>query len=538
MGNKKYFAFISYKREDEEWAKWLQYELENYHLPTVYNGRDDLPKNLRPVFCGYDELIAGDLSSQLQQTLTESLNLIVVCSPHAAVSPWVNREVESFIAQGEADRIFPFIVEGNTPQAFLPPALLNIPEIEERLGGDVKKHGRDKAFIKIVTEMLDVSFDTLFDKYEREKVRHLKQLGSPSRMSNESFPKELETETHNQLQTLKYDVFLSSKSEDYPYAEEVYNFLQENGLNVFAASKELDKIGEAAYAVAIDAALDATEHMVVIASSIENIKSKWVDYEWRTFRNDLNSGYREGNLLTILSNITPKELPAGLRHQQSFNYNSFKDGRILGFLKTTGSRHRELEKDALQDANQMIKRNLIVFAAEKAKILYKESLSIRERLEEMNSEKIISGYQNETETEEAFRLVRLFVNNSKELSNEKVVYAVFSPNKQKIASIIRLGQIHVWDVTTENLMVVLRMPGWTFHLAINNQGSLIAVTSGSNQICVWETATMMLKGIIDNEGHDVLFTSFTSDDKLLVAVSSDDTISAWDINGWKKLKIT
>ena len=538
MEKKKYFAFISYKREDEEWAKWFQNELENYHLPAVYNGRDDLPQNLRPVFCSYDELIAGDLPSQLQQALTESLNLIVICSPQAAVSPWVNREVESFIAQGKADRIFPFIVEGNTPQEFLPPVLMNIPEIEQRVEVNVKKHGRDKAFIKIVTEMLDVSFDSLWDGYEREKVRHVKQFESTSRISNESFPKELKTETHNQLQTLKYDVFLSSKSEDYPYAEEVYNFLKENGLNVFAASKELDKIGEAAYAVAIDAALDATEHMVVIASSIENIKSKWVDYEWRTFRNDLNSGYREGNLLTILSNITPKELPAGLRHQQSFNYNSFKDGRILGFLKTTGSRHREHEKDALQDANQMIKRNLIVFAAEKAKILYKESLSIRERLEEMNSEKIISGYQNETETEEAFRLVRLFVNNSKELSNEKVVYAVFSPNKQKIASIIRLGQIHVWDVTTENLMVVLRMPGWTFHLAINNQGSLIAVTSGSNQICVWETATMMLKGIIDNEGHDVLFTSFTSDDKLLVAVSSDDTISAWDINGWKKLKIS
>ena len=30
MQNYKYFAFISYKREDEEWAKWLQNELENY----------------------------------------------------------------------------------------------------------------------------------------------------------------------------------------------------------------------------------------------------------------------------------------------------------------------------------------------------------------------------------------------------------------------------------------------------------------------------------------------------------------------------
>lgn len=32
MGNKKYFAFISYKREDEEWAKWLEYEFEKSYL--------------------------------------------------------------------------------------------------------------------------------------------------------------------------------------------------------------------------------------------------------------------------------------------------------------------------------------------------------------------------------------------------------------------------------------------------------------------------------------------------------------------------
>lgn len=30
----KYLAFISYKREDEKWAKWLQRKLEHYKLPT------------------------------------------------------------------------------------------------------------------------------------------------------------------------------------------------------------------------------------------------------------------------------------------------------------------------------------------------------------------------------------------------------------------------------------------------------------------------------------------------------------------------
>ena len=48
--NKEYYAFISYKREDENWAKWLQRKLEHYRFPTDLNGRTDLPKNIRPTF--------------------------------------------------------------------------------------------------------------------------------------------------------------------------------------------------------------------------------------------------------------------------------------------------------------------------------------------------------------------------------------------------------------------------------------------------------------------------------------------------------
>ena len=31
-GKYEYFAFISYKEEDAEWAKWLQRKLEHYKL--------------------------------------------------------------------------------------------------------------------------------------------------------------------------------------------------------------------------------------------------------------------------------------------------------------------------------------------------------------------------------------------------------------------------------------------------------------------------------------------------------------------------
>lgn len=168
--SKEYFAFISYKSEDVEWATWLQHELEHYHLPASFNGRTDVPQELRPVFRDIDELSAGNLPEQIKQALVNSQNLIVICSPQAAKSPWVNQEVETFISLGRTDRIFPFIVEGNSPSEFFPPALRDLPKDEERLGGDVSKKGRDAAFVKIVAGMLGVSFDSLWNRYEKEKT--------------------------------------------------------------------------------------------------------------------------------------------------------------------------------------------------------------------------------------------------------------------------------------------------------------------------------------------------------------------------------
>lgn len=167
---KDYFAFISYKSEDVEWAIWVQHELEHYHLPASFNGRTDVRQNLRPVFRDIDELSAGNLPEQIKQALANSQNLIVICSPKSAKSPWVNEEVKTFVSSGRVNRIFPFIVEGNSPKEFFPPSLQNLPKNEERLGGDVCKNGRDAEFVKIVAGMLGIGYDSLWNRYEKEKA--------------------------------------------------------------------------------------------------------------------------------------------------------------------------------------------------------------------------------------------------------------------------------------------------------------------------------------------------------------------------------
>lgn len=173
---KEYYAFISYKREDEEWAKWLQHKLEHYKLPSNLNGRTDLPKEIRPVFKDTSELNPGNLPQQIHDALEQSQHLIVICSPRSAKSEWVNREVETFIGMGRTDKIIPFIIEGNafskSPETeCFPVALRTLPSDQEILGANINEMGRDAAAVKVVAQMFGLKFDTLWQRYERERKK-------------------------------------------------------------------------------------------------------------------------------------------------------------------------------------------------------------------------------------------------------------------------------------------------------------------------------------------------------------------------------
>ena len=64
----EYMAFISYSRSDEKWAKWLQYKLEHYILPSsVIVHNPEKPINLRPIFRDKTDLRPGILSERITE---------------------------------------------------------------------------------------------------------------------------------------------------------------------------------------------------------------------------------------------------------------------------------------------------------------------------------------------------------------------------------------------------------------------------------------------------------------------------------------
>ena len=192
----RYGAFLSYSHADERHARWLLQRLEGYRVPKRLVGtpgrHGPVPARLGPVFRDRDELpTAGDLGSTITAALADSAALVVVCSPAAARSRWVNAEADAFRASGRGDRVFCFVVDGDPTgrdpaQACFPPALL-APDVaggppREPLAADARAEGdgRDRAFLRLVAGLLGVGYDDLAQRESQRRQRRLAAIAGVS----------------------------------------------------------------------------------------------------------------------------------------------------------------------------------------------------------------------------------------------------------------------------------------------------------------------------------------------------------------------
>lgn len=130
--------------------------------------------------------------------------------------------------------------------------------------------------------------------------------------------------------TGNYDVFISHKSADDMLVDKVYDYLKNCGFEVFCDHHTLGELRDSNYDKRIMEALGKSKHIILVASSPDYVKDGWVYDEWHHFHSDKRDGYRNGNLIMILSDdLLPRkaELPSELR-----------DGYEI--IKTSGFRDR------------------------------------------------------------------------------------------------------------------------------------------------------------------------------------------------------
>lgn len=196
----KYWGFISYSHADEKWADWLHKSLETYAVPKQLVGKPTkygpIPKRAFPIFRDRDELpSSANLGDKLTAALTGSRYLIVICSPRAVGSQWVNEEIKTFKSLGRESQVLCLIVDGE-PYASLNPQLgleecfpepvryqidenRQITDIRtEPIAADARKgkDGKPNARLKLLSGMFNVNFSDLKQRDHERAQRRLKQI--------------------------------------------------------------------------------------------------------------------------------------------------------------------------------------------------------------------------------------------------------------------------------------------------------------------------------------------------------------------------
>lgn len=190
---RQYRVFISYSHADTRWANWLLRRLEGYGVPARFQGREApigrVGPRIAPVFRDRDELpTTSDLGETIRAALRASATLVVICSPAAAKSRWVQEEIVSFKRLHGERRVFAFIVAGEpkhegadddcfplalrrelAPDGELGDTPAEVVAADARVQGD----GARLAFVRLVAGLLGVGFDDLRQRELQRRNRRL-----------------------------------------------------------------------------------------------------------------------------------------------------------------------------------------------------------------------------------------------------------------------------------------------------------------------------------------------------------------------------
>ncbi|CAN5768386.1 hypothetical protein BH11PSE6_BH11PSE6_23480 [soil metagenome] len=175
----RYGAFISYSHVDRRVARQLHRRLERYRIPRKLAGSDGrrgaIPSRLGRLFRDLDELpAADDLSAEVRAALAASDSLIVICSPAAAASQWVAREIELFRQLNPGGPVLAALIDGEPAQAIPAPLWQSSHgEAAEPLAADFRR-GRDGqrlGLLKLVAGVVGVPLDTLVQRDAQARLR-------------------------------------------------------------------------------------------------------------------------------------------------------------------------------------------------------------------------------------------------------------------------------------------------------------------------------------------------------------------------------
>jgi hypothetical protein len=177
-------AFVSYSRRDSGFCAVLERYLRAYKPPGGLN----LSQRRLSVFRDMSDLIGADYFVSIDGYLRGSRKLIVICSPNARNSDYINDEIRRFADARGANNIIPIIIGGipnneakpddQTAMAF-PDALcsaLKMPLAIDYRGFDVRKNKFDRGayagpWYTLIASILGRSREEIEEREHKRAVR-------------------------------------------------------------------------------------------------------------------------------------------------------------------------------------------------------------------------------------------------------------------------------------------------------------------------------------------------------------------------------
>ncbi|MBR5333304.1 MAG: toll/interleukin-1 receptor domain-containing protein [Alistipes sp.] len=313
-------------------------------------------------FYDADNLVFGDLNNQIVEAVKNSTIFLYLHTSNSVNSAWCRAELE--YANKHDVNIIPIIFDGYIPDI---PEDSSVSFLNRLNCFDFSTNLFDASITSLMSRWLnpiladtaknvEITQNEIYVTSDRScRVYRLEEIGVAYKdistpiqipegnhklmfvdMERESVRVEKSVEINGDTQEVdvklleKYkkstnsdeiDVFISYNSDDLEYAKEIAEMCKYAGKSYFLSAENLKKMGESAYVEAIAEALDKSRHLVVVCMDVESLKSKWVKLEYTTFINEIYSGRKDGNMITIVNDgISVNDLPILLRGHEVIPY--------------------------------------------------------------------------------------------------------------------------------------------------------------------------------------------------------------------------
>lgn len=180
-----YDVFISYSRKDKEFASRLEKALENYKPSKDLK----VPQRNLKIFRDEEDITGVEYNQAIETNLKNSKKLIVICSPDARKSKYVNDEIRRFAEiHGSKNNIIPILISGipnneampgQEEEMAFPEALCEgrkVPLARIYLGFDLRKDKVDRggfsgSWYTILADIYDISRSEIEQRDKKKQAR-------------------------------------------------------------------------------------------------------------------------------------------------------------------------------------------------------------------------------------------------------------------------------------------------------------------------------------------------------------------------------